>query len=228
MSRLPQRYSAGVLLVITLMILAGCDAAAYVLNAFEDDRIPAQHQLAQTPVLILVDDPQYKLGDPSLASLAAAWAGDGIRKNVSKTPVIAQQKLQDLAQSKGDGFASMPVDQVGAALGAGQVVYVSVESAGITGDIGLYRPQAVVRVNVIDVSTGKRVFPAGVTDATSASQGVPQRGQRVEVKLHYTSSEQSPLGETAVLMRTLAQEVGTAVGELFYKHHPKPVPTYEE
>lgn len=216
------------ILLAAMSFLAGCEPINYVLFAFEDDRIPARFELVKdASVVVLVDDPNHLLGDLSLPRLVSAYASDGLRQNLKKTKVVAIDKVIDIEQKTGEDFANMPVDQIGSEVGAAQVIYVLIESAGISGDPGLYRPQAVVRVNVIDVATGKRLFPAAdhakpAGDTTySASHGEP-----VEIKLPYTTSDQSPIGETAVMMRKLSQEIGINVAKLFYRHHPDPVPGY--
>lgn len=214
------------LLMIALAFINGCEPVNYVLFAFEDDRISARYKLAEdASVVVLVDDPNHLLGDPSLPRLVAAWANESINKKIKKTTAVSINKVIELEQKLGEDFANMPVDQVGSEVGATQVIYVLVESAGISGDPGLYRPQAVVRVNVIDVATGSRLFPlADHTNPEDSSSA--KRGEAVETKLPYTTSDQSPIGETAVLMQKLAQEIGVNVAQLFYRHHPAQVPGY--
>lgn len=217
------------LLGALLTTLSACEPVNFVLTAFDDDRIPAQYTLAQGPVLVLVDDPNHHLGDPSLPNLVAASAGQHIEANISKTTAISIDKLAALKREKGSAFDTMPVTSIGKALGATQVVYVLVESAGISGEPGLFRPQANVRVNVMDVATGKRVFPGVSSDnPMAATQGPDKLGFAMEIKLNYTQSEQSPIGETAVLMRALANEMGLQIAQLFFKHHPPRVPGYSD
>jgi hypothetical protein len=229
----PTRSLCRNLLALTLMgaclpLMPGCDSIAYVSNAFEDDRIPARYRLPEGTVAVLVDDPDYRLGDPSLANVAAAWAIDGIRKNVSKVKVIPVTSVVQLSRKIGQDFSSMPVDQIGSELGATHVVYVFVESAGVTGDPGLYRPRAQVRVNVIEVATGKRVFPSGQFSPDASSQGTATQGEPVTVNMHYTTSEQNQVAEATIFMRQLAQEIGSSVAKVFYKHHPPQVPKYTD
>jgi len=211
-----------------LPLMPGCDSIAYVSHAFEDDRIPARYQLPAGTVAVLVDDPDYRLGDPSLPNVSAAWAVDAISKNVSKVKVIPVTKVVELSRKMGQNFASMPVDQIGSELGATHVVYVFVESAGVTGDPGLYRPRAMVRVNVIEVATGKRLFPAGSMSPDVSSQGTAVHGEPLAVSLPYSTSDQNQVAEAAVFMRQLAQEIGSSVAKVFYKHHPPQVPKYHD
>lgn len=216
------------ILMAALSFLAGCEPVNYVLFAFEDDRIPARYELAKdTSVVVLVDDPNHLLGDLSLPRLVSAYVSDGLSKNLKKINVVKIEKVIDLERKTGEDFASMPVDQIGSEVGATQAIYVLIESAGISGDPGLYRPQAVVRVNVIDVATGNRLFPASdFTNAQGDTMVSTSRGEPVEIKLPYTTSDQNPIGETAVLMRKLSEQIGINVAKLFYRHHPDPVPGY--
>lgn len=218
------------MVLLAMTMLAGCEPVNYVLFAFEDDRIPAQYKLVEkASVVVLVDDPEHHLGSSALPSLVAAWATESLNKNLKKTTAVAVADVVELSRKVGEDFKNMPVDQVGSEVGATQVIYVLVESAGITGDPGLYRPQAVVRVNVIDVATGSRLFP--YTDQINPEATQKQSGQRgvaVEVKLPFTTSDQSPIGETAVLMQKLAEKIGVNVAQVFYKHHPDPVPGYSD
>lgn len=216
--------------VLTLMMLvqAGCKPTQYILNGFVDDRISAKFTLTQGTVLVLVDDPNHLMGDPSLPSVIAGWANQGIEQNVSKTKVIPVAKLAELMQKTGEKFAQLPVNQVGRDLGADQVVYVLVESVGMEGQPGVYHPSVQARVNVIDVITGQRIYPAGAgqTSPTEASQRVASRGEIVQAKLSYSASDQGSLGVSTVLMRALSQELGKNIGKLFYRHHPERVPGY--
>jgi hypothetical protein len=216
------------LLLTCLCFEAGCKPVQFVLHAFQDDRIPARYKLPQGTVLVLVDDPNHLMGDPALPQTVAGWVGQDLEKNVSKVKVVPLEKIAELARRMGSNFAQMPVDQVGSELGATQVVYVLVESVGMQGQPGLYHPDAKVRVNVIDVATGKRVFPqlAEQREPTAAAQNVSAQGEPVEAKLSYTTSDQSSVGVSAVLMRSLAQELGKNIAQLFYKHHPEKVPGY--
>ncbi len=207
----------------------GCDSIAYVGNAFHDDRVPARYQLPAGTYVVLVDDPDHRLGDPTLATVAAAWAGDGIRKNVGgKVTVLPVQNIVELMQKTGQDFATMPVDQIGSELGATHVLYVFIEKAGVMGDPGLYRPRALVRVNVLEVATGKQLFPAGQFLPGASSAGTANQGEPVDVLLHYTASEQNPVAESTVFMRLLAQEIGVSVAKVFYKHQPPQVPKYND
>lgn len=218
----------GMCLLVALSFLTGCKPLTYVMNAFVDDRIPAQFELAKdSTVVVLVDDPNHLLGDPSLPRLVAGWATQTLNKELKKTKAIAPEKVIELEQKTGSDFANLPVDKIGREVGATQVIYVQVESAGISGDPGLYRPKAVVRVNVIDAATGQRLFP--MTDHNnpdSDSRSISQRGVPVTSQLPYTTSNENPVGETAVLMHKLAQEIGVNVAQVFYRHHPAKVPGY--
>ena len=222
--------AAALMVPVTLsMVLLGCDSIAYVGNAFHDDRVPPRFSLPAGNYLVLVDDPDFRLGDPSLSNAAAAWAGDSLRKNTgSKVSIVPVQKLVELAQKTGQEFASMPVDQVGSELGATHVIYVFIEKAGVSGDPGLYRPRALVRVNVLEVATGRRIFPAGQLSAEASSAGTAAQGEPVEVLLHYSTSDQNPVAETSMFMRQLAQQIGVEVAKVFYKHDPPKVPRYND
>lgn len=107
-------------------------------------------------------------------------------------------------------FRSMTISQIGAALGAEQVLYVNVLSSSMQLSEGsqLLRGSMSARVKMIDVATGQTMWP------TDATEGYPVA---VQTPLKYVEEGVSPEAARARLLRQLAD----SVGKLFYKWKPE-------
>ena len=104
------------------------------------------------------------------------------------------------------------ISKVGELVGAEQVIYVDVEQFALTYDGVTPDPKAIARVRVLDLKTGKRVFP---DPNDPGSYGYYQLV--VELPDH------DPHGFNTVRVRNqmteaLAMQTGDQLGKLFYRY----------
>lgn len=198
---------------------AGCVPLGY-LASIGGDKVPAVYELAGRTTLVMVDDPHNLLGNPQLRYVIGTWAGFELTQNdVLEKPaaLVPQQALMNLATKLSPHYAEAPVDQVGRALDADQVIHVVIQAVQLESAPGMFRPTATVAVKVVDAGTGERLFPKtqpGLGD--QPSPGYPLKVQmKAQVIQHVDRATQ------AQLMRSLAERLGRSVAELFYKH-PSP------
>ncbi|QNN21715.1 hypothetical protein HED60_05340 [Planctomycetales bacterium ZRK34] len=211
------RYAATMMMTIllaTVALAAGCQAPAYVLsNVLPRPKIPAVFEPPDQPTVVLVDDPHHLLPNVQLVSLIAGRAGDDLKENDVISQVVPHTLVADLRAREAD-FGRWPIDHVGKNVGAKQVIYVLIEGYDMleTDTSAIYRPTAAVRVKIIDVATGRRLFPQ------SDSLGYP-----VTVQKYYRDAHDVGVGDNAIMARQLADRVGEDIALLFYEHKQREV-----
>lgn len=211
------RHAAKMMMTILLAavaLAAGCQAPAYVLsNVLPRPKIPAVFEPPDQPTVVLVDDPHHLLPNVQLVSLIAGRAGDDLKENDVISQVVPHTLVADLRAREAD-FGRWPIDRVGKNVGAKQVIYVLIEGYDMleTDTSAIYRPTAAVRVKIIDVATGRRLFPQ------SDSLGYP-----VTVQKYYRDAHDVGVGDNAIMARQLADRVGEDIALLFYEHKQREV-----
>jgi hypothetical protein len=211
-------YAPAALLVLVCLACAGCEGpgfAAYVIAG--PPKIKAKYTLEKRPTLVIVDDPRNTLGNPNYPVVVGANVGFHLQGNKALLPeqVVSQDRLSVLASQMGNRYPLTPIDQIGARLGADQVIHVMIRSASMRADNTYYQPTAAVEVKVIDTRTGKRLFP----EADGSTGTVATRpGQSLSVALPRQTLDETRRHALPTLARDLAERVGQEVAQLFYQH----------
>jgi hypothetical protein len=129
------------------------------------------------------------------------------RKIVTRT--ISPHDAMSLASRHDTHKNVMPVDALGRAVGAEQIVYVEMlvfqDSEG-----QVPRPVAACRVRVIDVENRERLFPP--PDAERPFRVLEVRMREVNPDLYRSRATRYQISES------LANELGDRIAKLFYKH----------
>jgi hypothetical protein len=199
-------------LLAMLGALAGCEVVGYPIQVIAGPaKIPAVYELADRPTVILVDDPVGKLPERALANLLADRIGNRLLKARALEQVIPPTLVQQLRQDEPD-FGNWAIDRVGRTVGAEQVVYVLIQDFQLTEEQLVMRPTIAMRIKVVDVSSGRRLFP--VND---------QMGYAIGHELVYEAMSDAPATAKQLLARRLIEEAGQRVAKLFYDHKaPEP------
>lgn len=207
------------LLAVVALGASGCELA-YLLKG--PDNIKARHTLLEHKTLVIVDDPTGKLGNPNLAAVVGANVGHHLTANqaLPQDAIIPQNRLTELAVSLGEDYLTTPIDRVGQRLGARQVVYVLIRSVNMRVVANYYRPTVVVEVKLIDVDTGKRLFP-DPGDYPNIQATPP--GMILTVQMRHRTLDEGRRDAESLLARRLAERIGLDVAQIFYDHEkPKP------
>ena len=203
-----------VMAALTLIVVAsmsGCEIPGYVANVIVGPKkIPAVYEPVNRPIVVFVDDPADRLPSRELGNLLAGRIGEDLVAQGVIEQVIPPIMVERLKAANTD-FAKWPVDKVGQQVGAQQVLYVLVQDCQITEDNLIYRPTIAVRVKMIDVETGARMFPAAAS--TLAADGQPVVHSTV-----YRDMAGATASTKAVLMRDLMESAAVTISKLFYKH----------
>lgn len=171
------------------------------------EKIQALYTLEkERSAVVFVDDRGNRMPRRSLRLTAAQEAEKFIlKKGLVRDMISGQSALAASAADKGGTLLS--IAEIGRAVGAQQVIYVSVESFALSTDGSTYDPVATLRVKVIDAVNDKRLWPE---DRAGCELGV-----RVPVR-----ARAMPEGGAARAKAEddLAAQAGRAVAELFFKH----------
>jgi hypothetical protein len=206
------RTVAAALLLGALLSLAGCQAPGFVVaNILPLDKIPAVYKLADQPTVVVVDDPNRLMPSSQEISLVSGRIQQDLAEKKVVARFIPPTAVEELRLSNAD-FNTWPIDRIGQKLGAAQVVYVLIDGFTLSTDPNVFRPTVSAHVKVIDVSTGRRMYP-------------PQdpSGHGVLSRMYYKNADAATRGDAQILARKLADRLGEDVALLFYEHNPREI-----
>lgn len=195
-----------------MMVLAGCQFPAMLIANMPQSKVPAEYEPKDRPTLVLVDDPQEQLPTGHLAKRVADEVADQLKREEVVSRFIELDRLEAL-ELEAEDFDRWAIDEVGRRLGAEQVIYILVEEFEFNETPQTYRPAGSMRVKVVDVETGERLYPED-----------DRRGRAVSDKLFYKQKLGGDTrGEESLYGRSLALRLADQAAKLFYKHKPRPV-----
>ncbi len=158
--------------------------------------------------LILVDDMRSRLPKRSLRDQIAQGAEESLlEEGVLRPENLIGARAVQRAMSDDRSGSPKSIADIGRDAGAGVVIYLTIDSWGLTRDGRSAAPAAEGRVKVIDCETNKRLWPPNDT------------GYRLRVA---PTMQQGDLpadnAARARLEQDLARRLGTSLAQLFYKH----------
>lgn len=219
---LPPIVAVLAMIAVTAITLAGCNIltpAAYVLVG--TGSIEPEYVLEDRPTLVYIDDLNNVVDQSGVLSPREVRLD--IAERVSRELMTRELVLTTISPRDGMAIARakdrhndlMPIDAIGRAAGAAQVIYIQILTFSSTADGFQPRPFGSCRVRVIDVDNRQRLFPPEDSDdvARAVSTNVPQ----LNVELYRSTSSRN------VVFEYLAQEMALDVAELFYEHEPREV-----
>ncbi|MDO4551729.1 MAG: hypothetical protein Q4C96_10820 [Planctomycetia bacterium] len=156
-------YSLTICLLGSLcLFLGGCAAFGTVGYLIKGDEIdpPCKNILKGKVAIVCRPGPStsYQNGDfaNELARALQTRIQQGLKKR-QKVELIPRREIEDYC----DGMeASMQFDEIGAAVGADQVIAVDLRYNTHIGGINIWRGHAIVEVSLIDVATGDILYDA--------------------------------------------------------------------
>ena len=132
--------------------LVGCNVIGVVASRVGPaPKVPAQFTPAKTPVLVLVEN----FHNPASLRLEA----DSIARHLAEelemkdvAPVVDEAEVAALRQKGASAYRQMPLDAIGRAVGARQIIYVDLEQFEISHALAseLLGGDAAARVRVVD------------------------------------------------------------------------------
>lgn len=202
-------------LAVTSTALGGCQIGALLLGA-TGERVKAEYKLPDRTTLVMVEDPDEHLGDPSLTGVVARKVENQLEeyKAFDEGAIVPQQALREVANELGDDYARAPIDRIGRLADAEQVIHVAVRSVRMMRAVNVYEPTASVEVKLIDTTNSRRLFPEA---GSFESGGEPVPGHVVTSSLEVSTADRPDQGTVTVLSRQLAERIGRDVARVF--HH---------
>lgn len=194
-------------LTFATLPMAGCNilGPAYIFIA-GPPKIPAEYQLdRQRTVAVVIDDPDSIVPSMGYRRVMLATVQELLASKAKVRQVIDNRDTmavlaRDSAQER------MSLTEIGKAIGAEQVVWARIEGYSLAASTGEYRPNAQLRVKVIDVTANQKAWP-----------NEPQQGFALDVTMRVRPDFTPTTGpEQRAAMEELAEYAGRAMAELFY------------
>jgi hypothetical protein len=208
MSNDPRRMFGAALLIVPALlcvVLAGCTIiGAAAAKLAPDPVIPPQFPLAKEPTLVLVENYHNPASLRLQADMVCRAIVDDLKAN-DVAPLVDTEDAADLRHKDAVAYRKMPLDAIGKAVGASQVIYVDLESFEVTHALAseLYSGAAMARVRVVG-DTGEVLWP------TDSAGGYP-----INVKVNPQRRAQG-VAEDAV-REQLTAALSEKIGRLFHK-----------
>ncbi len=193
-----------------MMLLSGCNIIApLVIILAPDPQVEAAYKLQDRPTVVFVDDRNGLVSPTTLRRLVADRISQDLMLKKVITRTISPRDAEAVARQRDSHNAMLPIDAIGRAVGAEQVIYVEIIEFSDRIDRYTPRPRGVCRVRVLDVTNRVRLFPA--PDAAESSQTVEIFMDEIQAELYNSRATRSKIGES------LANQLGDMTAKLFYR-----------
>lgn len=196
--------------------LGGCNIltpAAFLLTPPPTN--PAEYELEDRPTVVFIDDRDSVVNPVSLRRKIGDKVSEVLMQRELVSQTIRPHDAMGVAARYDRRKEVMPIDAIGRAVNAEQVIYV--EMLTFVDHIDGQTPRALgtARVRVIDVTNRKRLYPSPESD---------QPYRLVEVLTREFSQDAYASRATRIqIYEQLADELGDAIAKLFYKHETRPL-----
>jgi hypothetical protein len=205
-----QSIGAGAAMTLAGLACSGCNylGPAYLL-VHGPEKAPAAYQPDKVrPTVVFVDDRANVLARRALRQRIAESAQQTLLKEGVLTNVI-EASAALAAAAREPSSAPMEITALGKAVQAEIVIYVTVDSFGLSPDGQTFEPSSSFHVKVIDVNKPEapRVWPP-------EKEGCPVS---TTIKTRNAAAP-TGLGERVAMLDTLADKSGVVIAQLFYDH----------
>ena len=203
------RHLIATCLILSALLLCVVAAGCTILGAAAaklapDPVMPPQYVLANQPTLLLVENYHNPAALRLQADSVCRAVFDDLKAN-GVALLIDPEEAADLRRKDVNAYRSMPLDAIGKAVGASQVIYVDLESFEVTHAVAseLFAGTASARVRVVG-ETGEVLWP------TDSAGGYPIN---VKVNPRHTAQGEPENVVREELMTALSEKIG----RLFHK-----------
>ena len=148
--------------LMPMCIVSGCNIASAVgYTLHPEPEFDAMYVLADVPTVVFIDDRRGRVNPTRLRRVIADEATTQIieEEAVSAENMISPRDAMLVARKHDRSGEVITISKVGELVGAEQIIYVDIEQFALTYDGVTPQPKTVARVRVLDLETGKRVFP---------------------------------------------------------------------
>ncbi len=195
--------------VAACVLLTGCNIASgifYIVHG-PDEKIPPKFVLPpDKSAVVFVDDRNSKLPSRDLREMIATSAGEVLLSEHAVKELIDPRAA--LGAASKDRFGEpMTIAEIGRAVKADMVVYVTVDSFSLSGDGQSLAPVAALRVKVVESNSEARLWPEEQEGYGLGVQCPPNQGT-----LSNSASEMYRIRQEA------AARTGLGIAQLFTEH----------
>ncbi|MEQ8318309.1 MAG: hypothetical protein RIE77_05055 [Phycisphaerales bacterium] len=194
-------------LLVLVLLSAGCNIVAPIaVLVHGPPKVPAEYRLdRQRSVAVVIDDPDSVVPSMGFRRVMLSSVQERLASGAKIREVIDARDTMAVLQ-RDSAQERMSLAEIGRAIGAEQIVWARVEGFSLAAPTGEYRPNARLRVKVIDVSANEKAWP-----------DEPPQGYRLDVTMRVRSDFVPASGpEQRTAMEELAEYTGRAMAELFY------------
>lgn len=211
-------FRSTILLAIAIAstsLLSSCNIlgpAAFIIDGLP--KRDAQYALMDRPTVVFVDDPRNALSDRNLRR----YIGDKVATELmlNKIVTVTISSADALGVARGDRHGKrMPIEAIGRAVGAEQVLYIEMMSFTLSPDNVTPQPMGYCQIKVIDAVNRTRLFP--ITDESSqaaAAYPVQVALPKLSPELYRSASGRRKINEQ------LANHMADRIAKVFYRHVP--------
>jgi hypothetical protein len=196
---------------ILFTIAAGCAAAGVVAyKVAGPPAVPAKYEPAKdSTMVIVVENFKYPTATRNDSDQIARYLYENMREH-NAVPLKSPDDLYELRSADPIEYSKMTIEHIGAAVGAGQVLYVNLTQGKVdlTPGTNILQGHMSALVRVVDVHSGATLWPSGGSD-----------GYPVNVETPYVEAKQG-INESNIreqMYHHMAQEIG----RLFYTYKPE-------
>lgn len=194
-------------LLVLVLLSAGCNIVAPIaVLVHGPPKVPAEYRLdRQRSVAVVIDDPDSVVPSMGFRRVMLSSVQERLASGAKIREVIDARDTMAVLQ-RDSAQERMSLAEIGRAIGAEQIVWARVEGFSLAAPTGEYRPNARLRVKVIDVSANEKAWP-----------DEPPQGYGLDVTMRVRSDFVPASGpEQRTAMEELAEYTGRAIAELFY------------
>jgi hypothetical protein len=196
------------MVIVALTLIPGCNVVTPIAYAIHGPQkiMPVYTLSENLKTVVFVDDPSSQITQRRLRYAIA---------NKATKDLLAKRVLVDMLDPRGILTAASSerygeqrsISELGKSVGADIVIYAVVTDFSMSPETGSYIPRATLRIKVVDVAQGKRVWPSDEMGYVANIQ-VPQKPGSIP-----TTS-----GAKLEMEQVLADRTGLGLAQLFYKH----------
>ncbi|MGA2230017.1 MAG: hypothetical protein ABSH22_03745 [Tepidisphaeraceae bacterium] len=194
------------LMGLALMVV-GCSEAGLVANAaVGNSTVDAKYKPPKEPTLVLVENFRTAAGGDVDCDRVGRFLSSELTDH-EVVPLVDFAKLTALRDGDPEGYRKMSVAAIGQAVGAKQVIYVSLNDFSSDSPIGgtFVKWKASVKVKVVDSATGASRWPVDLTD-----------GEPLVAETDYKEADPD-IGELAI-RDELNKKLAEKIGNLFHSY----------
>lgn len=191
------------------LLAGGCQLIGLAAHAYGPAAVKPRYVLDQRPLIVYVQTPPDPSGHDIGQADALARAIEAQLQANDLAPIVPSLSIAELRSSRPQQFVQMRPDAIARAVGAEQLLWISVLDSSISpaAGSGVFKGQMSVEVRVVDASDARQLWPDDSSDGAVITCQTPM----LRAADHISA---------ATVQRDLYLATADQVAKLFYRHKP--------